>query len=162
MLKNPHTISLKPEPPQQEIVAPPRETPPRSAPESRRRRRRMFLLAEYGVYAIILASIAGGVYVWMSWDDWSGDAAGAPAQNAEETQEEINDLVAAVGELIVLPEGEEPTIATVTDPEKLRDQVFFANAKEGDVVLIYTRAQKAYLYDPRIDKLLEVAPLTIQ
>jgi len=67
-----------------------------------------------------------------------------------------------VGRIIVLPNDEEPTVATVTDPEKLRDQVFFANAKAGDKVLIYTKARKAYLYDPIAGKLVEVAPITTQ
>lgn len=88
--------------------------------------------------------------------------AGAAAQSAEENAEEVRDLVEAVGKLIVLPEGEEPTVASVSDPEKLKDQPFFQNAKVGDKVLIYTQARKAYLYDPKLNKLLEVAPLTVE
>lgn len=75
--------------------------------------------------------------------------------------EEAGQLVAKVGELIVLPEGEQPTIATVTDPEKLKNQPFFARAKKDDKVLIYTNARKAILYDPVLNKILEVAPLNI-
>ena len=76
-------------------------------------------------------------------------------------QEESRELVAAVSRLIVLPDGEEPTIATVSDPEALKGQAFFAKAKTGDKVLIYTNARKAVLYDPEADKIVEVAPLTI-
>jgi len=46
-------------------------------------------------------------------------------------QEETNDLVAKIGKLIVLPEGETPTVATVSDPEKLQNQPFFAKAKKA-------------------------------
>ena len=74
---------------------------------------------------------------------------------------EVLDLVAEVGKLIVLPEGEIPTAATVSDPEILKDQPFFKNAKVGDKVLIYTNAKKAYLYDPAAHKLIEVAPLNL-
>lgn len=74
---------------------------------------------------------------------------------------EVEILVAEVGKLIVLPEGETPTIATVSDPERLKDQPFFAKAKAGDKVLLYSTARKAYLYDPSAKKLLEVAPLNI-
>lgn len=70
-------------------------------------------------------------------------------------------LVEKVGRLIVLPQGEEPTVATVSDPEKLRNQPFFANAKAGYKVLIYTNAKKAILYDPILNKIVEVAPLNI-
>ena len=76
-------------------------------------------------------------------------------------QEEAKSLVTKVGKLIVLPEGEEPTVATVTDPNLLRDQPFFANAKTGDKVLIYTNARKAILYNPEENKIIEVAPVSI-
>ncbi len=76
-------------------------------------------------------------------------------------QQEVAAIVAKVGKLIVLPEGETPTVATVTDPDKLKDQAFFANAKSGDKVLVYANAKKAFLYDPVNDKLIDVAPLNI-
>ena len=76
-------------------------------------------------------------------------------------QEEATAVVERVGKLIVLPEGEQPTVATVTDPERLRDQPFFAKAKRGDKVLIYTNAKKAILYDPVGNKIVEAAPLNI-
>ena len=76
-------------------------------------------------------------------------------------REEIEKVVERVGRHIVLPEGETPTVATVTDPEKLKDQVFFQKAKAGDKVLIYTNAKKAILYDPELDKIIEFAPLNI-
>lgn len=71
-------------------------------------------------------------------------------------------IIARVGKLTLLPEGETPTIATVSNPEKLRDQPFFADAKEGDKVLVYTIARKVYLYDPVGNILLNVAPLNIE
>lgn len=76
-------------------------------------------------------------------------------------QEELALVVADVGRLIVLPEGETPTLATVTDPEKLKEQPFFANAKVGDKVLIYPNAKKVILYDPQQHKIVEVAPLNL-
>ncbi len=71
------------------------------------------------------------------------------------------DLIAKVGKLVALPEGEDPTIATVTEPEKLKDQDFFAKAQIGDKVLIYTKAKKAFLYNPGSNKIIEIAPVTI-
>lgn len=70
-------------------------------------------------------------------------------------------LVEVVGKLIVLPVGEEPTIATVSDPSKLKDQPFFANAEVGDKVLIYQKAKQAYLYSVSLNKLVEVAPINV-
>ncbi len=76
-------------------------------------------------------------------------------------EQEANAVVAEVAKLLVLPEGEIPTVATVADPEKLSGQVFFAKAKKGDKVLIYANARKAILYDPVAKKIVEVSPLNI-
>ena len=76
-------------------------------------------------------------------------------------QEEAADLVARVSKLIELPEGEVPTVATVSEPEMLKDQPFFAKAKVGYKVLLYTNSKKAYLYDPADNKLIEVAPINL-
>ena len=75
--------------------------------------------------------------------------------------EEAAELVKRVGRHIELPIGETPTIATVTDIERLRSQLFFARAKNGDKVLVYRGAWKAILYDPVADRIIEVAPLTV-
>ena len=80
---------------------------------------------------------------------------------AQAGESEVEQLLAAVHKLIVLPEGERPTVATVTNLEKLKDQPFFAQAKLGDKVLIYTNAKKAILYDPIANKIIEVAPINI-
>lgn len=76
-------------------------------------------------------------------------------------QQEVAQLVAKVGKLVVLPTDESPTVATVTDPEALRDQPFFANAQTGDKVLIYAQARKAILYSVTLNKIIDVAPLNI-
>ena len=76
-------------------------------------------------------------------------------------QAETAALIAKVSQLILLPGDEQPTVATVADPEKLQDQPFFKNSHKGDKVLIYTKAKKAFLYDPVAHKILEVAPVVI-
>lgn len=74
-------------------------------------------------------------------------------------KEEVTELVEHVSKFILLPEGETPTVATVSDPDALKDQPFFAQAKKGDKVLIYAQSKKAILYSVLHDKILEVAPL---
>lgn len=73
---------------------------------------------------------------------------------------ELQAIVAKVGRLVVLPDNEAPTLATIADPEQLKDQPFFARAKKGDKVLVYNQAKKAILYDPVQDKIIEIAPIT--
>jgi hypothetical protein len=81
------------------------------------------------------------------------------AKAQAEVRKETDELVGIVGKLIVLPQGETPTIATVTDPEKLKEQLFFSKTTVGDKVLIYGLSKKAYLYSPSKNKVLEVAPI---
>ncbi len=83
------------------------------------------------------------------------------ANPVELSQTQTKDLIDAVGKLIELPADEQPTIATVTDADKLRSQAFFLNSQNGDRVLIYTTAKKAILYRPALNKIIEVAPVNI-
>lgn len=78
----------------------------------------------------------------------------------EAAKAEVKSLIARVGNLIILP-NEEPSIATIVEPEKLKDQPFFAKAAKGDKVIIYTQAKKAILYRPDINKIIETAPITL-
>ena len=81
-------------------------------------------------------------------------------QSPQKIAEQSRQLVDQVGKLLVLPHDEQPTIATVTDLEKLKQQQFFQRAQLGDKVLIYSQAKKVILYRPSTNQLIEVAPLT--
>lgn len=80
----------------------------------------------------------------------------------KDPQKDLEQTIKLVGKHIVLPTGEVPTMATVSDPEKLKDQPFFINATKGDKVLIYAQSQKAILYNPTTDRIIEVAPINAQ
>jgi hypothetical protein len=98
---------------------------------------------------LLVISIGMGVYFYQK----------ATVDPQKSAQQELNDIVAAVGRLMILPADETPTLATVSDPEKLKDQPFFANAKRGDKVLVYPISRKAILYSPSLNKIIEVAPV---
>ncbi|KKU33039.1 hypothetical protein A3K29_05125 [Candidatus Collierbacteria bacterium RIFOXYB2_FULL_46_14] len=76
-------------------------------------------------------------------------------------REEIKMLTEKLAKLVVLPADEEPVVATVTDKEKLKDQPVFARAENGDKILIYSKAQKAYIYRPSTNLLVDVVPVNI-
>lgn len=109
------------------------------------------------ILSVISAAAAGGSYFYAISQGKMMAKTNSPQASVDETKALLN----KVSKLVVLPEGEDPTVATVTDIDKLKDQAFFIKAKNGDKVLIYTRAKKAYLYDPQINKILDIAPVNI-
>lgn len=71
--------------------------------------------------------------------------------------DELDNILLEVGKLMVLPNDEIPTLATVSNPEKLRDQEFFNSANLGDKVIIYTKNEKIILYRPSEKRIIEVS-----
>jgi hypothetical protein len=116
---------------------------------------KLFLRRYFSIVLILLVIILA---VLVGYFYKKSVAAQNPARIIET---ETRKLVDRVGRLVVLPTDETPTIATVSDPQALKNQTFFEGAKIGDKVLIYNNAKKAVLYDPVLDKIITVAPLTI-
>jgi hypothetical protein len=83
---------------------------------------------------------------------------GQPTANAPS---EVKQIIDRVGKLMDLPPDENPTLATVTNRETLQSQAFFANAANGDKVLVYQGAKKAILYRPSTNRIINVAPITL-
>ena len=61
-----------------------------------------------------------------------------PSSAQQLAADQAKQLVAQVGKLIDLPQGEDPTVATITDINRLKDQSFFAEGKKS------CRRQKFY------------------
>lgn len=85
----------------------------------------------------------------------------APQASQKGEQEAIAQLVKEVGKLIDLPANETPTVATVTDVNKLKAETFFQNARNGDKVLIFQNARKVILYNPPSKKIINVGPFSL-
>lgn len=76
-------------------------------------------------------------------------------------KQEAAQLTQKIGQFMELPK-EEPSVATITDKNKLKDQLFFANSENGDKLLIFTKSGEAILYRPSINKIIAVAPINLQ
>jgi hypothetical protein len=111
------------------------------------------------LFAVVVLLIGLFIYQRIELNSIKNDLEKQQVDPTAKIREESNELISEVGKLIVLPSDEDPTIATVNDLEKLKDQPFFANAQLGDKVLIYTKASKAILYRPSEHKIIELAPL---
>ena len=108
------------------------------------------------IIIIFILSITSSVYFYYQYDQ-------AIKSKGKLNQKEVDTIIASVGKLIDIPKDEAPTVATVTDATKLRQQQnFFKKAQNGDQVLIYTGVKKAILYRPSANKIVDVAPVNIQ
>ena len=77
-------------------------------------------------------------------------------QRAEEIQNQ--QILSTIKKVMDLP-TEKPSIVTITDREKLQDQVFFQKAQNGDKIIVYEAARRIILYRPSTARIIDVAPL---
>jgi hypothetical protein len=64
-------------------------------------------------------------------------------------------LVKQLGKIVLLPSSETPTIANVNDASKAKQQsAFFANAEDGDKVIVYNNEHQVILYRPSAGKII--------
>src|SRR5687768_12723473 len=114
----------------------------------RQDKRLKLLLIGAGALIVLLAVLAG----FLFWQ-YNG------SKKENDTEAKSKNIITQVDELFVLPKGEEPTVAEIQDLDKLKGQEFFVNAKNGDYVLIYTKAKVAFLYRESEGKLVNVGPI---
>jgi hypothetical protein len=113
---------------------------------------------EYIIGAVLVVlAIVPSTYFYLQYQKSQSSLLNPNLYALEETKK----YVTAIGKLMTLPSDETPTLATVNDKEKLKNQPFFANAENGDKVLIYTNAKKAILFRPSLNKIIDVAPVNI-
>lgn len=74
---------------------------------------------------------------------------------------EIEALVGKIGKVMELPSDEVPTLATVSDKEKLVSQEFFKRAQNGDQVLIYAKNGRVILYRPSTGKIIDMTSVNM-
>lgn len=108
---------------------------------------------------VLLGAITFSVFQYNKSKNLDKQLSALKSDPQKIAQDQTKDLIDKIGKLIVLPQGEQPTIATVTDLAPLKDQAFFATAEVGDKVLIFSTAKKAILYSEKLNKIKEVAPV---
>lgn len=92
--------------------------------------------------------LVGGHWLWAS----------AETQQAVEVER----IVEAVGKLMLLPEGETPLIATITDAATLgQEQPFYIGAVDGDQLLLYGESLRAIIYSPSRNIIVNVGPVEL-
>lgn len=100
------------------------------------------------IILLIIGLAAAAFYFYRQYDQIKKNP------NAQ-AQEEIKRVTRVISKFISLPADEEPSLATITDIEKLKDQPFFKGAKNGDKLIIYNKTAKAILYRPSENKIID-------
>lgn len=78
------------------------------------------------------------------------------------SKNEVKDITNKLSKIYALPDNEEPTVATVLEKDKIKDQPFFAKAENGDKVIIFAKSQLAILYRVNENRIINVAPVSLQ
>ena len=117
--------------------------------------KKTFLIAgKFFIFLLVLISLGAAGYFYKQYEDIKNNP-------NKVSNDEVKSITSAVGKFMDLPTDETPTLATVTDKDKLKDQDFFKKSENGDKILIYANAKKAILYRPSNGKVIEFAPLLI-
>lgn len=110
----------------------------------------------FGVLAVLLMVMGGAAaYFYKQYDEVKR------SMQATKT-DEVAELVSELSQVIELPTDETPTLATVTDKDKLREQAFFKKAENGDKIIIYTESGRAILYRPGSKKIIDVTTVSVK
>lgn len=114
--------------------------------------------------AVVILALVGVGFMYYQYQKTASELKKVKSQvnttqGGGANQNEIKRLVSEVSKIMRLPENETPSIATITDVSKLKDQPFFKNAKNGDILLVFNKSGQAVLYDSKDKKIVDTTTL---
>jgi hypothetical protein len=109
-------------------------------------------------WAIVAVFAVISLFLLAQYNDAKAKLVSPQASVAAAKQ--VSDTLGKVAKLAIVPANETPTVATVANAAKLKGQSFFANAKDGDKVIVYSQAKEAILYRPSTNQIVTIAPVT--
>lgn len=82
-----------------------------------------------------------------------------PVQEDTMSQEDVSVLTDELARFMVVPD-EEPLIFTISDVDFLvQEQRFFENANNGDILFIFPKSEKAVVYSPKRERIINAGPV---
>ena len=115
-----------------------------------------FIIRLVGVIVVVIAIIGLTIFVVRVKPELLG------LSSESSRGGEVEQLLSEIDRFVELPKDEVPTVATVTDQDKVKEEIFFKNALNGDKILIYTNAKKALLYRPSEKRIIEFSSINLQ
>ena len=103
---------------------------------------------------VVLAAVAVAILIWQYLDARAElNRFNDPVKAVEA---ESKDLVGQVSKIMILPNGEQPVPAEVSDESRFADNPAFAGVKNGDKLLIYQEQRKVIIYRPSTNQIVNV------
>ncbi|HSW98761.1 MAG TPA: hypothetical protein VLF71_02905 [Candidatus Saccharimonadales bacterium] len=101
------------------------------------------------VGGVLLVAGAAGAGFWLA-----RRSSTPPSTSSQAAQKQK--ILQEVGDMYLLPDGENPTVAIIQDKSALGSESFFRAAQNGDVVIIYKAAGLGLIYRQSLHKLINV------
>ncbi len=124
---------------------------------SKKTRKNPLVIGLMGLVALLISCL-----IVVSFGYYKEKTRKLTAQEVQEVQDkEIEILLDQVKQHILLPEDQEPSVATIMDAQALKnDSLFFQKAEDGFKVIIYS--DRAILFDPTKNIIINVGPVQLQ
>lgn len=132
--------------------------PTAEEPKTPRKLPRLKITNKFWPWLLVVVLLAFSVFMFGQYRQAKDKTV---ATTPAAVNQRVDDVVSRVGKLIILPKDQKPTVATVLHADRLKDQAFFADAKDGDKILVYSSEKRAILYRPSTNQLVNVSSVTV-
>lgn len=129
------------------------------------KKRRLIPKLSTVIICVLLVIVAGGgFYFYTKYDQTKQEVEKlSTVQGQQElSKTQTQQLLEEMRSRIVLPDGEDPVIATITDINQLKNNEFYKDAKNDDRVIVYANAKKAYIYRPSTKTIVNVGAFQLE
>ncbi len=130
---------------------------------SRKKTSTAFKVLMFIVLVLLIGSVAGSVYLYQKYTETQQKVEKlSTVQGQQELNKtQVQQLLSKMRTHILLPKDEDPVVATISDIKLLQSNPFYADAKNGDNVVVYAKAKKAFIYSPDKDVIINVGAFEI-
>lgn len=134
-----------------------------SVKKARKRRIRLPKLRSVILLLLLVALIAVSAFLYLKYQETQKQVEKlSTIQGQQELNKtQVNQLLGEMRSIIVLPKGEDPVVATIVDIKQLKDKEFYKDAKNGDRVVVFSNAKKAYIYRPETKTIVNVGAFQV-
>ncbi len=141
------------------------ESTPIAAPgHTKRRKSGKSVFVKLLLVLIVLVLVAGLGFLYKKYRDTQAEVQKlSTVQGQQElSKTQTQQLLGEMKKIILLPQGEDPVVATITDINQLKDKEFYKDAQNGDRVVVFASSKKAYIYRPSSKIVVNVGAFQIE